>query len=248
MHLFCREDGSARYVPAREAPCRGFTLLEVMLATLILALVVSMLTLSLSGSLHVMEATRDQGEVYFRAQVAMERLSDDLACAVLPEQAEFIAQPASENGSDSPLLSFVSTAHVIFDPEREQKGMAAISYALRPDPEDPDMLVLLRSDQLLIAAAGTEEKMPAPFYYLLTDRLRSVRFVYLDQQGEELDNWDTRVADGASREEREKQHRLPAAVRLELEYWLDREAESVLPFQTTVELPAGHIRIDKTGE
>jgi hypothetical protein len=109
------------------------------------------------------------------------------------------------------------------------------------------MLVLLRSDQLLTPGAGQKDNLPVPVYYLLSDRIRSVRFVYLDQQGEELESWDTRVEDGASQEERDKQRRLPAAVRLELEYWLDREAESVLPFQTTVELPVGHIRVIKTG-
>ncbi len=247
MRFVRRNDRPAGLLRGPEAFGGGFTLLEVMLATLILALVVSMLTLSLSGSLKVMDATRNQGEIYFRAQVAMERLCDDLSSAALPEQAEFVGQPVPENGGDSPLLSFVSLAHVIFDPERDQRGLAAISYRLRPDPEDPDMLVLLRSDQLLTPGAGQKDNLPVPVYYLLSDRIRSVRFVYLDQQGEELESWDTRVEDGASQEERDKQRRLPAAVRLELEYWLDREAESVLPFQTTVELPVGHIRVIKTG-
>jgi hypothetical protein len=219
-----------------------------MLATLILALVVSMITLSLSGSLNVMDATRNQGEVYFRAQVAMERLSDDLASAVLPEQADFVGQPPEEGGAERPLLSLVSTAHVIFDPDRDQRGLSAIDYALKPDPDEPDMLVLLRSDRLLVPGADQEGKKPEPLYYLLTDRLRSLRFVYLDRQGEEVESWDTRLKEDAGGEERDRLRRLPSAVHVELEFWLDREEERTLVFQTTVELPAGRIRIVKEEE
>lgn len=248
VRMHAREWGRSGLQQGTVSGRAGFTLLEVMLATLILALVVSMITLSLSGSLNVMDATRNQGEVYFRAQVAMERLSDDLTSAVLPERADFIGQPSGEGGQERPLLSFVSTAHVIFDPDRDQKGLAAIGYALRPDPEEPEMLVLLRSDQLLVPVAGQEEKMPVPLYYLLADRLRSVRFVYLDRHGEGMENWDTRVEEGVSREERDKLRRLPSAVHLELEYWLDREAEKTLVFQTTVELPVGRLQIVQAGE
>ena len=224
----------------------GFTLLEVMLATLILALVVSMITVSLTGALNVMDATRNRGEIYFRAQVAMERICDDLASAVLPERADFIGQQAEEGGSEAPLLRFVSTAHVLFNPEHDQHGMAVISYALRPDPDDPGQLVLLRSDRLLMPGADQDD-VPIPLYYLLTDQLRSIRFTYLDEQGEELESWDTRVEDDASPDERKEKRRLPVAVRIRLEYWLDRETENVLPFQTTVEVPVGHIRIMESG-
>ena len=223
----------------------GFTLLEVMLASLILALVVSMITLSLSGSLNVMEATRDQGEVYYRAQVALERISDDLASAVLPDSVDFVARPAGEGETDTPLLRFVSTAHVIFDPLRDHSGLADMSYALRPDPEEPDTLVLLRSDRLLASARGQEDEEREAEYYLLADRLRAVRFFYINQDGEALDAWDTRADDGAAPEERDRLHRLPVAVRCELEFWLDREEGTSLPFQTLIELPAGRIRINR---
>jgi len=61
-----------------------------MLAMLVLGMVVSMVSLSLSGSIRAIDATSEQGEIYYRAQVAMERISEDLASAVLPENVEFI--------------------------------------------------------------------------------------------------------------------------------------------------------------
>jgi len=223
----------------------GFTLLEVMLATLVLALVVSMISLSLSGSLHVMEATQDQGEIYYRAQVAMERISDDLASVVLPESADFIGQPVDAAETDVPLLLFYSTAHVVFDPDTDHDGLAVISYMLKPDPENPEMLVLLRSDQLVTPMDQAARQEPEPDYYLLVDRVRSLRFVYLDQNGDEVDSWDTRVDDGASQAERDKARRLPVAVRCELAFWLDPENDAGLSFQTAVEVPAGRIKLVK---
>ena len=225
--------------------CQGFTLLEIMLATLILALVVSMITLSLSSSLNVMEATRDQGEIYFRAQVALERISDDLASAVLPEQADFVARTADSAEQDKPVLSFVSTAHVLLDPVHDHAGMATIAYAVRPDPDEPETFVLLRGDRLLVPVDAQARENQSPDYYLLSDRLRSVRFVYLDQQGEEMESWDTRVDDNASQQQRDEARRLPFAVRCQLEYWLDREAETSLVFQTMIELPVGRIHVIK---
>ena len=225
--------------------CIGFTLLEIMLATLVLALVVSMVSLSLSGSLHVMEATQDQGEIYYRAQVAMERISDDLSSVILTESTDFVGQAADQGNQEEPLLRFFSMAHVVFDPDTDHRGLAVISYMLRPDPNAEDTLVLLRNDQLVVPNQQDGPQEQESGYYLLADRIRSVRFFYRDQNGEEVDAWDTRPDDGASQDEREQVHRLPVAVRCELEFWLDREDDTSLSFQTAVELPAGRIKIVK---
>ena len=65
------------------------TLLEVLLAIVILVMVVSMVSLSLSGTFKVASETRSMGDVYHRAQVTMLRLSEDLASAVVSEDLDF---------------------------------------------------------------------------------------------------------------------------------------------------------------
>lgn len=225
--------------------CRGFTLMEIMLATLILAMVVSMITLSLSGSLRVVEATRDQGDLYYRAQVAMERISHDLESAILTGGAEFVGHPVESVENVRPLLDFVSMAHLVFDPEHGQRGMGEIGYLLASDPEDSGQLLLLRRDQLEVphekkAAAQSTGKDA----FLLSDHLRSVVFTYIDAEGEEHESWDSRVDPDAAAEEKKRKHRLPAAVACTLEYWLDREQETTLRFQTKVTIPTGMITAD----
>ena len=222
----------------------GFTLLEIMLATLVLGMVVAMVSASLSGSIRVIDATMDQGEIYFRAQVAMERINEDLVSAVLPQQVEFIGSK-DQGSSDGVLLSFASMAHIVFDQENGQPGMGLISYTVQPDREDEQMLVLLRSD-VLYRPVGEEGKGGEDGEaFLLSDRLRSVQFSFIGRDGEESESWDTTIEEGS---EEEEERRLPAAVSCRLEYWLDPDEETSITFQTTVVLPVGLIQPEEEEE
>ena len=222
----------------------GFTLLEIMLAMLVLGMVVAMVSLSLSASIKAIEATGEQGEIYYRAQVAMERISEDLTSAVLSEHVEFIGTKGESDNSRTDELSFASMAHLIFDSENGQPGMGIIGYAVRPDNIDEQQLVLLRSDVLYRPREEQAERANDVESFLLCDRLRSVRFSFIDQNGEELETWDTRVEEGRENAER----RLPAAVSCRLEFWINRDEETSITFETTVILPVGLIQAANSQE
>ncbi len=226
------------------ASIKGFTLMEIMLATIILGMVVSMVTMSLSGSLRVVEGTRDQGDLYYRAQVALQRISEDLESALLIDGADFVAAAKGETGTKQVLVRFTSMAHVDFDPEGDRGGMGRIGYALMPDPENEGQLVLLRSDRLATPQQkGADEKFKDGF--LLSDRLRSVTFAYFDSEGEEFDSWDTRVDPQADAKEKTLKRRLPAAVSCRLEFWLDQDQQTTRIFQTSIKIPTGMIFAEK---
>ena len=225
---------------------QGFTLMEVMLATIILAMVVSMVTMSLSGSLKVVEATRDQGDMYYRAQVALQRISEDLESAVLTDDVEFVGADTTETPDQREVIvRFASMAHLVFDPEGDQDGMGHITYALVPDPDNQEEFILLRSD-LLVTPQEKDVKEEVPGGFLLSDRLRSVTFSYFDSSGEEHDLWDTRPDPQADADENKLKRRLPAAVSCRLEFWLDHEEEATLTFQTSVKVPVGMIMAKTT--
>ena len=215
-----------------------------MLAMLVLGMVVAMVSLSLSGSIKAIEATSEQGEIYYRAQVAMERISEDLASAVLSEHVEFIGTKGESDTGRTDELSFASLAHLVFDSENGQPGMGIISYAVRPDNIDEQQLVLLRSDVLYRPMEEQAERENDVEPFLLCDRLRSVRFSFIDQNGEELETWDTRVEEGREKAER----RLPAAVSCRLEFWINRDEETSIIFETTVILPVGLIQAGSSQE
>lgn len=217
----------------------GFTLLEIMLAVLILGLVVSMVTISLSGSINALDATIQQGNLYYRAQVAMERISEDLSSALLTSDMEFIGEQGSGGSDQTILLSFSSLAHLILDPENDEPGLGRINYAVQEDPHHSGHLQLLRSDILQRPSKDGKDNGEADAF-ILADRLRSVTFTYHDYQGEEQESWDTTVQEGD--EEAKAERRLPVAVTCRLEFWINAEEERTLSFQTSVLLPAGLIQ------
>lgn len=215
----------------------GFTLLEIMLAMLILGMVVATVSMSLSGSIKVMDGSLDQGNLYYRAQVAFERISEDLNAAMLPADVEFIGGLEQESSGQRILLSFASLAHVNFDQDNGQSGLGLISYAVQPNKEDERQLLLLRADRLHRPQGDTAGSVETEAF-LLADRLRLVTFTFFDRNGEELESWNT----AADSEEPDKKRRLPAAVSCRLEFWLDVEEESTVVFQSTMLVPVGLIR------
>jgi len=225
----------------------GFTLLEIMLAMLVLAMVVSMVSLSLSGSIKAIDATLDQGDVYYRAQVAMERISDDLASALLPADIEFIGTAGENDNGASARLSFASLGHVVLNTDTGQPGLGLIGYSVRPDEEDEQQLLLLRTDVLYLPLGDggeTKTQDSAVEAFLLSDRLRSVKFSFLDQNGEVLDNWNTRVDPN----DEEAERWLPVAVSCRLEFWINQDEETSVSFETTVILPVGMIQPESDQE
>ncbi|HHO49073.1 MAG TPA: type II secretion system protein [Desulfobacteraceae bacterium] len=220
---------------------RAMTLLEIMLALLVLAMVFSMVAVSLSGSLRVIEATREQGEIYFRAQVALQRISEDLASALLVDGFDFIGENTEIDGRPAAALFFTSTAHVVFDPRYDHPGIAHISYKMVPGEDDGDGMVLVREDRLLGTTAMPESGSEVPVIgYLLSDRLRSVRCTYFDEIGEEHETWST-VAEDQDDPSRRK---LPVAVQCSLDFWVDRENETSLEFTTKILILAGLINAE----
>ncbi len=225
---------------------RGFTLLEVMLATLILGLVMAMLTLSLSGSLRVIDRTGARDALYRRARIVFERVGEDLAGAVLTGDGEFSGVSGNElDGEKTVLLAFTSQAHVDFTGSGTDGVLARIRYSLVRDPENSGGLLLLRTDQVAVPESG---EPAAGTDLLLCDRLSAVRFAYLDRDGNERDHWRTGIRQPPVRTGR--QPALPAAVSLTLEFTGSGQdapgqaeaAEPALRLSTTFVLPTALIR------
>ncbi len=215
---------------------KGMTLLEVMLAIMMLATVMAMISISISGSVNVIDATEKQGEIYYRAQVTLQRISEDLVSALLVEGIEFTGSSSENSGETGNLLEFTSTAHIVFDQENDHPGIALISYTLKPDPDNDNEFVLLRSDTVLRTFDQTadyrdEEKDG----FLLGDRLRSVKFSYFNDAGEEFDTWSSEPQDSDD----ELDRRLPVSINVTLEFWLNHEDETSIEFTTGVMLPMG---------
>ena len=216
----------------------GFTLLEIMLVMLVLGMIVAMVSVSLSGSIKAVDSTLDQGDIYYRAEVAMERIREDLAAVVLPDDVEFIGGGQESGHGAELLLSFASMAHVVFDRENDHPGMALIGYSMVQDPDHPGQCLLFRSDELYRPGGEKEQQEPGAEAFLLTDRLLAVGFVFIGRDGAAVEQWNTTV----EQQQEEQERQLPVAVSCTLEFQLNQEQGSSLVFETTVVLPLGMIQ------
>ena len=222
---------------AKSAPCGGFTLMEVLIAVFILAVVLSMIYASYTGTLRNVEDVESQAEIYRMARIAMERVAEDLGSTVYaspkegnPEAAQadvlalrFVGEAKDIDGRRADTLRFASLAHLALEEEGAGAGPAEIVYGVR-EGEDGNGLVLYRSDiPILMGGAGDQ-----PEGLILCDGLYSIRFIYYDEQGEEYDRWDS--------SEGTLQGRPPARVGIELAFG-DASKEAPLRFLTGVALP-----------
>lgn len=218
----------------------GFTLLEIMLAITILAVVTSMVGFALSSTVSVMEATGDQKAIYRQARVALERITEDLSGALADEQAVFEGNRQEINGVRADALTFHSLAHLSFSKDDDLPGAAAIGYTVVDDEEDPGSFKLLRSDILRLFNSEDAE----PPAYALGEHLRSFSLRYQDSEGQESDTWEQEE----DQEEDAQPITLPAVVFISIEFWLDKDAETYLPFETAVWLPTGVISLREVDE
>ena len=63
---------------------KGFTLLEILIAVVILVIVLSTVFASFTGTLRLVSETESQAEVYQMARIALERILEDLESANVP--------------------------------------------------------------------------------------------------------------------------------------------------------------------
>ena len=141
-----------------------------------------------------------------------------------PESATFLGENKEIKGRDADTLRFLSRAHLVFDEEDENPGVAEISYYLTEN-EVEDSLTLYRSDRPELE----EPQEEGTGGLILCDGLFSVDITYHDADGEMHENWDS--------SEDEFKHKLPAMVSILLEFVNIRNVEKPYKFMTRVALP-----------
>jgi general secretion pathway protein J len=171
---------------------RGFTLVEVMVAAAILALIVSMLYVAFASSVKTMEIGTEGGEIFRKAGVVLNRLAQEISCAQLPSEQEdtgtqyaFIGEDKVEDGEPQDTLTFISTALPLQGPSR---GIKQVSYYIAPDAETDKPSLFMREDTTPALGSSPEH---AGKGMLLAEGIEGLNFTYYDSQGREFQRWDT---------------------------------------------------------
>ena len=216
----------------------GFTLLEILIAMFILALVVSAVFGAFSGTFKVVNETEAQEEIYATARVALERISEDLAsvCGSGFSKGEkpeadatrqrflFVGEDHQVDDKNADTLRFLTSAHLSFKAGRQAEGPAEISYYTQYKEETGE-LTLYRSDTLDYLE-GPENGQGG---LLLCEGLKWLDFIYYDRDGDAHNTWDTTQGSGNAQ--------LPSRVEISVGFENALDPENPLQFMTGVALP-----------
>jgi general secretion pathway protein J len=216
---------------------RGFTLFEVLLAFFIFSILFVTIYTSYSGSFKTVTMTENRMELYRKAATALERISEDLQASyisVLPPNSfgmpaaytRFLGEETAINGQEANSLSFYSRIPPLFEDEEKTFSGQLVEYTVA-EGNEAGGLVLLRSEFPEFTDAQAENAG-----LVLADGLQSVTFTYLDENGEEYENWDT--------EAEEFSGRLPRMVTVSLQFLNSENPDAPLTFVTGVEIPVNY--------
>lgn len=228
---------------------RGFTLLELLVAVAILAIVMATVYGVLARALFAKNHGEERAELYADGREAVLKIADDLEGALPPNLTGtvwFIGAPGTER-VPSDTVEFWAVVRRPVGPAQNRGGRAVISYALDPIKDTPNLFALRRQEELPAQAgpasdstdgmdnpdnadAAPPQPVVIPTYIL--DQVAGLRLRYLDpQSGEWVTAWDTT----AERKPGDPLPTLPGAVEVTL--FLADSNGGVHDFSTIVDLP-----------
>jgi len=203
---------------------RGFTLVEVMITAAILALIVTILYGAFAGSIKSMEISSEGGDIYRKARIVLNRMTQEISCACLPFKEEipgiqyaFVGEDGAQEGLPQDTLSFTTTALPLKGPSR---GLKEVGYYLAPDPETEEPALLMRED-----TTPDDRIDEGGMSHLLAEGIWGIDFTYYDERGREWERWDSTSAIFAGK--------TPRFVRISL-FFIDERGE---PLSLTATAP-----------
>ncbi len=213
----------------------GFTLLEIILAIFILAIVMSTVYASYTGTLKIVEETRSSDYIYGMARNTMKRMIADME-SISPYNGafRFVSEENDMGDEDFTDLTFLTSAHLDFFDENSS-GTALVSYYVEEDGDKKGYL-LKRNDILYRGGKEEDEESMKKSGFVLCDSLKSVKYLFYDSGGEEYEEWDTAStikpgSDGA-----------PLLISVELVFVNPKDVEHPFRFTTSVFVPMAGAR------
>ena len=194
-----RQEASSQQPATRNRkPVAGFTLMEVLVAIAILAVVVTTILASFNSVFSTTEILDESADIYEMAKNCMKRLTSDLESIHItqrplykppefdqpPDPYRIVTTTSDIDGTGIAQLRFASRAHISLG-KSPGKGIAEIIYYVQAG-NDGD-LVLKRADNLYPYPAF-EERGSDP---VLCKYVKSLAFKFYNQDGTESDVWDS---------------------------------------------------------
>lgn len=207
---------------------KGFTLLEILIAISILAIVLTTVYAAYTGTLRIVKDTEYGDDIYSMARVTLKRMTDDLeSICTYKESFKFFS---SQNQFDNQRfidISFLSSAHVSFD-DTPSAGNARIRYYIREKPDKKEY-VLIREDELF---RGKEEEFTdseGDKGYIICENIQSITYTFYDGNGNDFETWNS-----GSDTTKDK---APTLISINLNLTNPDDKDKPYRFMTTVRIP-----------
>jgi len=168
----------------------GFTLLEILIAIVILGVVLTTIYTSYTGTLRVIKDLEAGDRIYSMARSSFERMMTDLSCAGTYEGGSEFSTQADPSGKPSGGLTFLSTASTNFQDNVLMEGAVKITYYVEEDQENGGYNLMRKEepvDSKTPAVGGSQA-------FILCRGLQSMAFRFYDASGKEYETWDAAPA------------------------------------------------------
>ena len=183
----------------RDAPCRlhsrtGFTLLEILVAIAILALVVTSLYGAYSGTLETTEKVESVRDVDQAARLALMQMADDFKSLYYtksqgndgPSPYRLGGGEVAE-GEEGSLVEFASTNHLGFDMIFPSQLINRVIYVLEKDPDNERYHRLIRKELPFADLPGQQQEVTVE----IADGIKKLTLTYFNEDGQVFTQWDS---------------------------------------------------------
>lgn len=216
-----------RHARAVALDARGFTLIEVMVAVSILALVTTLTWASFKQTFATKSAIEAQAGRYRTVRLALDRIARELTMAYV-SQDEDTSQPerrtrfVGKRHSDIDEVTFSYFGHQRLYQDANEADTALVSYYAARDPDDSRKQDLMRRETRRLSNYKIDEQ--AGEADIVCDDVVRLKLDYWDARDKVWrEEWNTTTADG-------QPDRLPGKIRIVLTVRDERGVE--VPFQT----------------
>lgn len=182
---------------------QGFTLIEILAAVFILSIVVSLVMGSFGGLFEGAERINLGTDLHEMGSACLNRVTNDLKAIHVadypryappdidddPELYHVKGETRNVGGEYYGWLRFTTMAHLPFH-QGPSEGIAEIVYYAQQTPEND--VILRRADNGYPYPEEFEESETDP---ILCEQVREFKIVYIDDEGDELDDWDSESDD-----------------------------------------------------
>jgi general secretion pathway protein J len=185
-------------ISRRPAACGGFTLMEILLAILILAIVITTVLASFNTVFSTTDALEQGHERFQEARNCLQRLSTDLACLYVlrrplfktpefnapPDPFRLVGTTETLNGISFAVLRFTSRAHLPMGGD-QRAGLAEIVYY--PVTDEAGNVSLKRADN----SYPFPDFEPRDSDPVICERVTLFALLYVDAEGETYEDWNS---------------------------------------------------------